>query len=207
MLGLKEIKALEVYGEKSVCFGGSQNWYVDNWMRMSGCAPTAAANIVWYLSRTRSGLTALSGLSDHSQEAFRELMTRMFSYVEPGLGGVRKPSVFTVGLTRYAVERAFVAQSDILHIPPRFRGKPPYADLECFLNEALQNDLPVAFLNYSAGDQKQIEAWHWVTITAYRPEEARAVISDLGTKKEISLYQWWKTSFCGGALAWVDVQR
>ncbi len=203
---LKEIKALEVYGKKSVYFGGSQSWYMDNWMRMSGCAPTAASNIVWYLSRTRSGLKSLSGAKDYSQEACRELMTRMFSYVEPGRGGVRKPSVFTAGLTRYAKERSFAAQSDIYYIPSHFKGRPSYAEGEHFLQEALRRDLPVAFLNYSAGDQKQIEAWHWVTIMAYRPKEAKAVISDLGIKKEISLKQWWETSFWGGALAWVDVQ-
>ncbi len=198
-------KVFEVRMEKTVFFGGNQNWYEDKWRQMSGCGPTAASNIVWYFARSRKELSCLYPIDTGSRQECLQLMNDMFSFVKPGIGGVKNPRVFAKGMTHYAETKGIAAVSEILRIPIRPFRRPDYEKVERFIMKSLQSDLPVAFLNYSNGTLPNLGSWHWVTIVNYKPEERLTVISDQGFRKEISMFQWLETSFAGGALVSVNM--
>lgn len=174
---------------------------------MSGCGPTAAANIVWYLAQAHRELAGLYPVQCGSWEEYRQLMLEMFNFVRPGIGGVNDPSVLAAGLMHYAAQAGFAARSRILRVPSRLSGhsRPSCEKLTDFIYEALAADRPVAFLNYSNGRLKSLDSWHWVTVTAISPERYSVIISDHGRRKEISLYEWRNTSIGGGAMVAVDI--
>ena len=50
----------------------------------------------------------------------------------------------------------------------------------------------MAFLNLHTGRVKELDYWHWVTITAL--EDATAVILDSGSALRIDLRLWYETT-------------
>lgn len=40
-------------GAEDACFGCDQEWYNSEWQRISGCGPTAASNLVYYIAKSR----------------------------------------------------------------------------------------------------------------------------------------------------------
>ncbi len=198
-------KSFEINMEKTVFFGGNQNWYQDKWRRMSGCGPTAASNIVWYFARRGNELSRLYPIDAGSKQECLQLMNDMFAFVKPGIGGVKNPQVFARGMSRYAEAKGISTVSKILRIPIRPFRRPDYENIERFILESLQLNLPVAFLNYSRGALSNLDSWHWVTIVNYKPDEKLVVISDQGIRKEIDLRRWQQTSFAGGALVSVNM--
>jgi len=176
--------------------GGSQEWYSERFQRLSGCGPTAASNLIWYMTHSRAE-QATAG--SNSMEKYLELQNSMFSFVTPGMGGVKDPAVFADGITRYALEHGLSITPNILKIPAKPYKRPGFEVACSFLAAALQNGSPVAFLNLSNGTLKNLENWHWVTIIAVDTDTLAATICDQGNKLGVDLSAWLKTSVLGGA--------
>jgi hypothetical protein len=79
-------------------------------------------------------------------------------------------------------------------------------DVVYFLEGALQQDSPIAFLNLCNGDEKNLQSWHWVTIIALEYSEdgnsAFIDILDEGLIKKIDLLLWYKTTTHGGGFVY-----
>lgn len=196
MITLKSLSALELSGGAGVCYGGSQAWYSSYWRRLAGCGPTNAANLIWHLAATRPAMNALWELTPPTPENFARLMEAMFSYVTPGLQGVNKTAVFREGALKFAQGRGVRLGAQVLDIPRPAQQRPGIGQVEKFILHALKNDLPVAFLNLSNGQVKNLDNWHWVTLVGYEP--GGAMMYDQGKAAVIDLRLWLESTANGG---------
>ena len=187
----------------TLCRGADQDWYRDVWQRRAGCGPTAAAMILDYLSCVWPELSGLTVTDARTTEDFLAQMEAVWPYVTPGTMGLDKPESFVLGCRSFALSRGAVLDGRILPIPRRGKGLRPDLDqVRTFLVWALDKDSPVAFLNYSNGDLKNLDSWHWVPLIACRGEGDSLTVTALdgGEEKELDLALWLETSFLGGAL-------
>jgi hypothetical protein len=80
-----------------------------------------------------------------------------------------------------------------------------------FLDEALAQDLPVAFLNLCNGDEANLDEWHWVTIIALvRDDSGQALLAEVldgGTVKRIDIEKWYASTTRDGGFVVLSVER
>jgi hypothetical protein len=202
-LNIKNPELLILDTPRGKAAGGSQLWYTDRWSVLSGCGPTAAANLVWYLSRRDPSLGALTGVLTYSLESYRSLQDEMFTRFKPGMGGVNSSKLFTGGLLKYAGLRGIALETRELDIPAI--GRPSAGAMADFVREGLVSDCPVAFLNLSNGDQAALDSWHWVTVIGLSGRTAH--ILDMGRPVEVDLLRWHASSVLGGAFVYVKTQN
>lgn len=177
--------------------GGSQEWFDDKWKRMSGCGPTTASGMLWYLARSRQN-NALCATDVADKSGFLELMDTMFDYITPGMMGVNSTGIFTDGIVRYGKFRGIEPQISVLDINPAVCKRPSRESLREFILESLRADSPLAFLNLSNGSLENLDNWHWVMLIALESESMTATICDQGFTKEIHLGEWLKSTILGG---------
>lgn len=183
--------------------GGDQEWYPDLWQRRSGCGPTTAAALLAYLSQTRPALAPLRPLAGGTRTGFAQYMQALWPYVTPGARGLDKPESLVLGCRSFALSRGCRLEGEILKIPRRREDRPTPAACRDFLLRALDNDCPVAFLNYSNGSLPNLDSWHWVPLIALTEGEEvlLCTVLDEGEEKVIDLALWLETTLLGGALA------
>lgn len=183
--------------------GGDQEWYPDLWQRRAGCGPTTAAALLAYLSQTRPALAPLRPLAGGTRTGFAQYMQALWPYVTPGARGLDKPESLVLGCRSFALSRGCRLEGEILKIPRRQEDRPTPAACRDFLLRALDNDCPVAFLNYSNGSLPNLDSWHWVPLIALTEGEEvlLCTVLDEGEEKVIDLALWLETTLLGGALA------
>lgn len=183
--------------------GGDQEWYPDLWQRRAGCGPTTAAALLAYLSQTRPALAPLRPLAGGTRTGFAQYMQTLWPYVTPGARGLDKPESLVLGCRSFALSRGCRLEGKILKIPRRREDRPTPAACRDFLLRALDNDCPVAFLNYSNGALPNLDSWHWVPLIALTEGEEvlLCTVLDEGEEKVIDLALWLETTLLGGALA------
>lgn len=183
--------------------GGDQEWYPDLWQRRAGCGPTTAAALLAYLSQTRPALAPLRPLAGGTRTGFAQYMQALWPYVTPGARGLDKPESLVLGCRSFALSRGCRLEGEILKIPRRREDRPTPAACRNFLLRALDNDCPVAFLNYSNGSLPNLDSWHWVPLIALTEGEEvlLCTVLDEGKEKVIDLALWLETTLLGGALA------
>lgn len=197
---LTSLPLLWIQNGAARAYGADQAWYPTWFRRLGGCGPTTAANVLWYLAATRPIACGALCLSDcRRREAMVRLMQQTWNDITPGLQGVHKPETFCKGIERYGRDRGVLLQTRCLDIPDEPEARPSGQALEAFLQDALQQDLPVAFLNLSNGGLENLEGWHWVTLVA-QPAPGRALMYDQGRAVELDLSRWLGTTTRGGAL-------
>ncbi len=201
---LSRPELLEIaHTEESAAIGGSQDWYNDKWHQMSGCGPTAASNLIWYLSRSRTELNGICTVGDGDRLNYMSLQHEMFGYVTPGRGGVNRVFIFTEGILRYCEAHKASLRAQHLEVPRKPAKRPSADEVRDFVRQGIESDCPVAFLNLSNGTLKNLDAWHWVTIVEFDPDTMQTTISDQGLLLEIDLGEWLKTSILGGAFSYL----
>lgn len=188
--------------ENTSYFGGDQEWYEKNWNREAGCGPTSAANITAYLAAVNESRKDLYPYDTMEKTNFAKHMEEMFQYVTPGVMGVNHVNKFTDGLDRYLKERKINLTPKIFEADKKPRKLREVKDIIDFVKEGLEADCPLAFLNLSRGQEKSIQGWHWITITAADITEngIRATASDEGKKIDFDLGLWYLTTKMHGGL-------
>ena len=73
---------IDVNGKTS--YGYDQEWFTDEWQRLSGCGPTSASQVLGY-SLFRDGVLDLETTSDQTRAL--ERMNIVWKYVKPRFGG------------------------------------------------------------------------------------------------------------------------
>ncbi len=186
--------------------GADQDWFRDVWQRRAGCGPTTAAMVMDYLSAVHPGLAALGAAGERTTADFLTYMEILWSYVTPGTMGLDKPENFALGCRSFALSREVVLENRTLFVPRKGKGVRPDLDqVRGFLNFALDRDSPVSFLNYSNGDVRNLDSWHWVPIISCTGQEKVLTVTvlDGGEEKVVDLALWLETSLLGGAFVWV----
>lgn len=189
----------------AVYYGCNQEWYQTKWQRRSGCGPTTSTTILQYLYATRKNSAPLL----LTKGACLQCMEEVWKYVTPGPQGISSTQKFCKGLDAYARAKSLRLQTDVLDIP-RYRSKrPPFSETLAFLDNALKNDLPIAFLNLHNGQEPILDSWHWVTIISveYASDASKAFVGilDEGMRKNIDFSMWFHTTLWGGGLVVFDM--
>jgi len=185
-------------------YGCSQQWYTTEWQRRSGCGPTAASNIIFYLEHIQSNFDLEQ--SYNCKANWLALMEEMWEYVTPTKHGINTTKMFYESLLTYAESKGLNVEFDFCDLPEDKSLRPKLSEILNFLEKALSKDVPIAFLNLCNGEEKNLERWHWVTIISleYEEYEKSAVIKilDEGQIKKIDLTLWYDTTILGGGFVY-----
>ena len=174
--------------------GCDQENYKSKWRRLSGCGPTAASNLFLYgmpdIGRHR---TVDEGL---------EVMEEIWHYVTPRFGGgVSNTQIFTSGLSKLLTEKGKKFSVEVVEVPQKKEQRRPISEVRAFMERAIHNNLPIAFLNLHNGEEKQLDAWHWVTVVGIETslkDEMYLDIFDGGKLISVNLDQWYDKTKKGG---------
>ena len=184
--------------------GADQLWYADRWQRRAGCGPVTAAVLLSYLASTRWELARLAPAHPRTKEGFLPFLEEVWQYVTPGSRGLDRPESLLIGCRSFALSRGTRLNGDILSLPHRTGGekRPSLAWCREFILSALDDNCPLAFLNFSSGGVENLDDWHWVPVIAAAEENDRLflLLLDGGKEKAIDFTLWWSTSLEGGAL-------
>lgn len=202
-IALPDINLLTVWDDDAgveYC-GSHQEWYADEWQRLSGCGPSVAANIFFYRRRKSQ---------DPPERALKKdllrLMEEIWEYVTPGRNGIPDTGDFLSKVAAYAAAHDIKIRSEALDIPGEHSLRPARETVIEFIAEGLRRETPVAFLNLCSGDEPNLDRWHWVTVIELRYDtenkSAMAVVSDEGVIKEINLALWLSTTTLGGGFVY-----
>lgn len=202
---LKQVDLYRVVDDKdqSVYYGCDQEWYSTQWKRMAGCGPTAASNLLLY--------NMLRGVpcDPLSIQSCRHIMNVVWKYITPGIGGVNTTLKFLGGIRRYITDHGLPYGTRVLDVPKLKQKRPTLDTLITYLDQAMDEDLPIAFLNLHSGDTKHLDDWHWVTIVGIRYEEDRsklwANMMDAGKLIEIDLGLWLDTTQNKGGFVYLPI--
>ena len=196
----------EVHGgsTEDACYGCDQEWYNSEWQRISGCGPTAASNLIYYITKARPQACTLN--IKNNRESCLALMGQVWSYVTPTEEGVDSTKRFAESLQVYFNAVGLRAEPAVCDIPEDRAARPTFAAVLDFLAAALGSDAPVAFLNLCNGEETNLEAWHWVTVIALETggdrENAYLTIIDGSQTKRIDMKLWYETTTLGGGFVW-----
>jgi len=198
MLTINNCELLHIKTKYGTALGGMQSWYPIEWQRRSGCGPTTASLIFWYLAQTRKEYKSLCRFDASEKEGFSNLMCDVWQHVKPGFRGLNKISMMTEGVKSYALMCGVNMQCNVLEVPAAQSSRPQTSEMTAFLLDAISNNLPVAFLNLSNGKLKNLDGWHWVTIVGINPENGTALMYDQGRQVIIDIDLWLQTTLVGG---------
>ena len=185
-------------------YGCNQDWYLIAWRRRAGCGPVAATNILLYL-RKKYGLERIPYKND-SLDDILVAMNDVYLYVRPKRRGLHTVKKFVRGMCKFGRSYGLGFWYQYIIVPPQAEKRPDLEKVVCFIKEALNNDVPVAFLNLDAGDvEDQLNGWHWVTVVAMdesREREYTLYYYDQSKKLQVDLGRWLSTTASGGGFAY-----
>jgi len=191
----------------NIYYGCNQDWYMTEWQRNSGCGPTVVTNIIHYLTCMQSDLN--KGLPQLTKSESITLMKEVWQYVTPTMQGIPTTKLLYDCVLKYAKAKALNIKLSIIDIQENQLLRPVFQHLLLFLDTALQNDTPIAFLNLDNGTEKQLDSWHWVTIISlsYSSDGSTALIDilDGGIIKKIDLAKWFRSTRLGGGFVNFDL--
>jgi hypothetical protein len=204
---LNLLKILDDEHTHKAYYGCNQEWYTTEWQRLSGCGPSTVCNIIAYLNHTQSTL----GLNQscNNKENSLLFMEEIWEYVTPTIKGIPTTKMFYEAVITYTKSKGLNVEYSFCDLPKDKSIRPKLADVVYFLEGALLKDTPIAFLNLCSGDEKNLERWHWVTITSLEYAEdgnsAFVNILDGGLIKKIDLSLWYNTTTLGGGFVYFTV--
>ena len=192
--------------ESKTLFGCDQEWYRSHWQRISGCGPTAASNLMYYITRSKQAASDVNMTNNKGK--CLALMEKVWGYVTPTQQGVDTTKRFVDSLGLYLEELHLKADLHVLNIAEDIQNRPTNEDVVTFLDQAMRNDAPIAFLNLCNGDEIALEEWHWVTIIALEYSDTASQvyveIIDESKIKRINLALWLSTTTRGGGFVYID---
>lgn len=201
-LTLKHLEWLQVKKDGRFSYGYNQEWYRDDWQRLSGCGPTTATQVISYV-QFRDGL--LDSAASADGEAALERMEEVFQYVRPRFGGgLYKTQWFHEGLNDYCEKKELPYTVKRMGVYPFAVCRQPLQQVMNFIKQGLGSDSPVAFLNRHRGHEQGLSTWHWVPIVKLMEnnDDVRCVVYDEEIECIFSLKKWLQDTMLGGGFAY-----
>jgi len=205
-IAISRLNSLKIYDEaaREFHYGCSQEWYATEWQRLTGCGPTAVCNIIWYLNHIRPVLGLDRDCS--GKEELLSFMEEIWTHVTPSTEGIPTTRMLCDSVMAYSKAKGLTVEYWVCDVPERKAARPAWTDVVRFLERALSEDSPIAFLNLCNGDVTNLELWHWVTIISldYAEDGTDACVGilDGGIIKIINLSQWLATTTLGGGFVY-----
>lgn len=188
---------------REVYYGCRQQWYATGWKRVSGCGPSVVSTIVSYIERSQALADAPGETAPIvTKERMRALMDDVWISVTPTMRGIPNTRILREGIQRYAHRRSLDVETDELAIPGRREARPPLSAVVSFLEGALVQDVPVAFLSLDNGEEKALDTWHWVVLVSVEHDPgagcASVEVIDECRLFRADLRKWYETTSVGG---------
>lgn len=186
-------------------FGGIQSWYSTEWSRRAGCGPTCAANLTAYLAFTCPELRPLYRYDKCNLTGFLQHMEEVYKFVTPGTMGLNRIEMFSEGVSEFAKSRGVSLNPHVFRVPGNMtKSRPNMSALTEFIQAGFSCDCPLGFLNLTRGKVKNLQGWHWVTVTAADIEKNKMVVtaSDEGQQISLDLRLWYLTTRMSGGLVY-----
>lgn len=191
------------YGQETG-YGYSQSWYSTRRKRASGCGPTAATMLLLYLNRREMGSLPYT---DNTIPAITEALEAIWDFVTPGWLGLSSTKKFCRGVAAFLRHHHLAWSCHRFSVPVCMSRRRSLAQTVDFLEQGLAADCPIAFLNLDKGQEKCLETWHWIIVTAlvYEEQAKRYIVTcyDGGRRLSFDLNAWLTTSKLGGGFAFV----
>lgn len=204
IITLKSPEFLHIADETgNIHLGSDQEWFGTIWQRMAGCGPSVASNVLFYLYR--QGRIKLPFPVENKADFIR-LMEEVWQYVTPTQRGIYSAEIWTDGVSRFLQAHGILLSCQSLEISKVKKLRPNLNEAVRFIEEGLQAECPVAFLNLSNGKVKVLDSWHWVTIVAMGKNEQGGILAqvyDAGKMFEIDFSLWYRTTKLGGGLVYL----
>lgn len=185
-----------------IYFGGRTEWFPSPAQRQLRGGAVVAAEVLSYLAATRSNLWALYPPGTRRTQAdFEKLMARVWDFLIPEGREQLTLSNFVDGVTAYTNFAGHPLVFNVLDIPAD-RSKRPSADrCQGFIDDAMDRDAPVAFLNRSYGEREGEVIGNWSLIVSQVGN--RVILADDGVQRPVDFRLWHDTTSLGGALVFV----
>jgi hypothetical protein len=116
------------------------------------------AGIVRYLSVGLPG--PLQDGPPLSVGEFLALMEEAWGFVTPSVRGLPSPLALIKGTRAYLAHKKLPYTPEALDIPKTIRLRPGFGAVLSFIESALLEDTPVAFLARQ-GAEERLDSWHW----------------------------------------------
>lgn len=198
-ISIKTPELLQICGGRPVSYGAHQLWYHSPFGKMGGCGPTAASNLLWYLTAAHPEFCrCLFDGNGCTRPGMQRLMNEVWRYVKPGMRGVDKAAMLADGAVQFGAVHGVALHARVMEIPAIVSQRPSAHAVYRFLAEAFAADLPAAFLNLSNGEVKNLDNWHWVTLISV-DRKLQAEMYDQSRRQYIDLALWLETTTKGGA--------
>lgn len=200
--GLKHPEWLQIKDGDILSYGYTQEWFHTDWQRLAGCGPTTAAQMLQYIY-FKEGLDDPEVYKDRDSVLPR--MEEVWKYVTPRTGGgLYKTRWMAEGLTKYSEEKGWAYTVNMLRVYPFAVMRPKKEEVVQFLKAAMEEDVPVAFLNRHRGEEEGLDTWHWVPIVGCDWKEDPIVyVYDDRKIREFRLYRWLERTIFGGGFVYL----
>lgn len=207
VISISQPELLTIIDEKTnkSYFGSDQEWYSSEWHRKAGCGPTCAANVLAYLAFSRPELRSLYSGGTMSLSDFAQHMEEVYKFVTPGNMGLNRVEMFSDGVAEFARSRGVSLTPHVFRTPGTIsKSRPTVPELMEFVKAGLTSDCPLGFLNLTRGKVKDLQNWHWITVTEADIEEnsLTAHASDEGHPIMFDLRLWYLSTRMSGGLVY-----
>jgi len=206
-ISLSRLELFDILDERTskTSFGGNQEWYSTEWSRRAGCGPTSAANTLAYLALIRPELQALYSFATRSRSNFTLHMEDVYRFVTPATMGLNRTEMYTEGVQSFAHSRGISLTPHVFGVTCNMaRDRAPVTALSEFVMKGIDADCPIGFLNLTKGRVKNLQSWHWITITAAQIQDNSLIAdaSDEGLHRRFDLGLWYISTRLPGGLVY-----
>lgn len=135
-----------------------------------------------------------------TREDILNLMNAFWQHVTPTWQGVYSTDYYISRVQNYAQAHGVSITAAALDVPKERAARPSPDEMLTFLFQALEQDLPIAFLNHHNGREKALFSHHWVVIVSLTsgPDGCIAEFLDQGIVKRIDICRWLSCTKTGG---------
>ena len=173
-------------------YGGDQEWFSDNWMRIGGCGAVTACDLCIYLARHR-GMTALYPFDPASvtKAQYVDFGMQMRPFLRPRATGIDRTSIYVDGFGDYLDARG--AHPIVLG---DFSGAADVGSAIEAIRDQIDRGFPVPYLMLMHRDKLLSDFfWHWFLLNGYdeNEREFRVKAVSYGESVWFDLRHLWKT--------------
>ena len=145
-------------------YGGSQDWMMDPFMRLGGCAALAACDSCIFFDRffgTRMSECDTGNLTKQEYQTFSKIMK---PYLTPRWGGVNKTQMYIDGFGEYLKDRQIVGLD-----MESFSGKENLEKAKQVIRSQIDQGylIPYLMLQHTDPYLNKEYGWHWFLLNGY----------------------------------------
>lgn len=196
---LELLKLTTDKGEPS--YGADQKWFFGPVKQREGSGPAAAANIFYYIDRKKEPEKPPMAF-----RFFRIFLERLWGIITPTRYGIPEARMLADRVKNYANIKHYHVDVKSMEIPAQPADRPHISEAFNMIFEAMDNDVPAAFLNLENNSCPDLNTRHWVTIIGIDCDNtgfARITYLDNGDVKDFDFGHWWTRGTGAGGIVTV----